>query len=107
MDRIAYERARFLRRKNRGRLRSPEILAELSAALQRPLGPADLHPLETGDRLRAVALPLARASRQAARPPAFSAWPESAAEPLNRGLARLGAGLGDALVLYLPFEWDF
>jgi hypothetical protein len=99
-------RLRFLLRRNRGRLMQADVLAELSAGLGRPLSTADLLPLEEGDRLREVAISLLPTDPARREPPAFSAWSESDAGALARGLAALGERLPDPVVYYLPFAWD-
>jgi hypothetical protein len=84
-------------------MRQQDVLADLSAAFGRPIAAADFRSLEEGDRLRAVALPLAQASRVARRAPGFSAWTESSTHALATGLSAFGAALGDTRTIYLPF----
>jgi hypothetical protein len=102
------DRARFLRRKNLGRLRQADALADLSAAFGRPIRPNEILPLEEGDRLRSAASPLARASLAAARAPGFSTWAEHEIPTLQSALAAaFGGVLATARTLYLPVAWDF
>src|SRR5687767_14154542 len=96
------DRTEFLVRKNFGQRALAPVLAELGARLSRAIRPEDVHPLELGDGLRAIVNPLALQSREAAAPPAFSAWPESSAPALANALAVLGAQVPTAEVFYLP-----
>jgi hypothetical protein len=96
------DRTEFLVRKSSGQRGLSAVLAELVAILCRPVTPEDVRSLELGDELRAVVGPLARASREAAKPPAFSAWPVASVPSLANAIADFGAQLPNAEVFYLP-----
>jgi hypothetical protein len=96
-----YERMSFLLRRNAGRLRAQEFVAQLTERLRRPITTADLLPLERTDVLWEVVRPALRACRSA-RPPAFSMWSPEAMGDLAAGLIRFAEALSEQAALYLP-----
>ena len=85
----------------------PQIIDTLEGALQRPIRARQVGSVELGQRLRDVVTPLADNCRKQAIAPAFSAWPESAAQALGGGLAAMGSALAAGDVFYLSFTWVF